>query len=544
MNDKRIGRWLACAALAVLASIPARAEQEQPPPVRQAPADPAVEREREGSLEREEAELRERLREIERARTGVLHEPPYARPIFRVRQNYTLAAGDTVREIQSFLGDVTLHGRVEHDVIVVLGSARLASTAVVDGSLVILGGSATIEPGASVQRDLVVAGGTLRAPDDFSPGGNHVAIGAPALGEGLERLVPWLTRGLLWGRLIVPDLHWMWTIVGILFLVYLVLNTVLDRPVAASADVLTHRPLNAFLGGLLVLLLAVPVLAIVAASVIGLAVVPILLCALVAVALVGKVAVARAIGRAVLRPASPDLRLQAFATFTVGFTVLVLAYVVPGVGVVTWALSTVLGLGAGFATFRSYLRRERPSPAAAPTTEPALVGVAPAGADVGPRTAVPVDLRDAPPGPGASAPLPPRPPMFTEGLAGYPRATFLDRAAAFALDCILVALINVIFRTDRYEGFYFALLLAYHVGFWAWRGTTLGGIVCNLRVVRTHGVELRFVDALVRGLSGVFSIAALGVGCLWMINDPERQTWHDKIAGTLVVKVPRDLVLP
>ena len=57
-------------------------------------------------------------------------------------------------------------------------------------------------------------------------------------------------------------------------------------------------------------------------------------------------------------------------------------------------------------------------------------------------------------------------------------------------------------------------------------------------------VERPFVDALVRGLSGMFSIAALGIGCLWMINDPERQTWHDKIAGALVVKVPRDLVLP
>jgi uncharacterized RDD family membrane protein YckC len=28
-----------------------------------------------------------------------------------------------------------------------------------------------------------------------------------------------------------------------------------------------------------------------------------------------------------------------------------------------------------------------------------------------------------------------------------------------------------------------------------------------------------------------------------MIQDPERQTWHDKIAGTYVVKVPRDLPL-
>ena len=83
-----------------------------------------------------------------------------------------------------------------------------------------------------------------------------------------------------------------------------------------------------------------------------------------------------------------------------------------------------------------------------------------------------------------------------------------------------------------------------NVGFWAWKGTTIGGIVCSLRVVRTHGVELRFIDALVRCMAGVLSIAAVGIGALWMLHDPERQMWHDKIAGTVVVKVPRELVLP
>jgi uncharacterized RDD family membrane protein YckC len=28
-----------------------------------------------------------------------------------------------------------------------------------------------------------------------------------------------------------------------------------------------------------------------------------------------------------------------------------------------------------------------------------------------------------------------------------------------------------------------------------------------------------------------------------MLHDPERQTWHDMIAGTYVVKVPREAVL-
>jgi uncharacterized RDD family membrane protein YckC len=30
---------------------------------------------------------------------------------------------------------------------------------------------------------------------------------------------------------------------------------------------------------------------------------------------------------------------------------------------------------------------------------------------------------------------------------------------------------------------------------------------------------------------------ALGLGYLWMLWDPNKQTWHDKVAKTYVVKV-------
>ena len=36
------------------------------------------------------------------------------------------------------------------------------------------------------------------------------------------------------------------------------------------------------------------------------------------------------------------------------------------------------------------------------------------------------------------------------------------------------------------------------------------------------------------------ALAVLGIGCLWILKDPDRQAWHDKIAGTFVVKVPRN----
>jgi uncharacterized RDD family membrane protein YckC len=175
------------------------------------------------------------------------------------------------------------------------------------------------------------------------------------------------------------------------------------------------------------------------------------------------------------------------------------------------------------------------------------------GADVPPampdaRSAFPEEASPvAPPSVTAGRPSVAPPPVLLGGLALYPRATFFDRVAAIVLDIVLLAIafnfLNIDRRWWRDDEAFFFLVLAYHIGFWAWKGTTLGGIICSLRVVRTNGENPRFVDALVRGLSGIFSVVALGLGCFWMINDAHRQMWHDKIAGTVVVKLPREMVL-
>ena len=472
----------------------------------------------------------------------------FHRPIIRVAQPYTLPAGETIHELQAVLGDVTIDGRVEQDVVVTMGNARIGPSAVIEGTLAVIGGSATIAQGASIRRDLFIAGGTLNAPETFSAEGYQVIVGSAWLGSALDDIAPWLTRGLLWGRLIVPDISWVWAVVGVFFLLYLALNTVFDRAVGACADALGTRPLSMFMAGMLVLLLAVPVIAIVAATVIGLVLVPFILCALIAAALVGKAAVARAIGRGLIRSEAPETRVRSTAAFVIGFALLTLAYMVPLLGFVTWALTAVLGFGAATVTFRAMLRRERPAPVAAPVVPPMQP---PMQAAAGPAHVPAMAMATAPggfatpPSMPASMPIdaPAPPPAYTQGLAQYPRASFLDRVAAFALDAVLVAIGAAMLDMDRYEGAYLLALLGYHIAFWAWRGTTLGGIICSLRVVRTHGAELRPADAIVRGLASVFSLAALGIGCLWMLQDSERQMWHDKIAGTLVVKVPRELVL-
>jgi uncharacterized RDD family membrane protein YckC len=479
----------------------------------------------------------------------------FSRPIFRLGQDFRLGRNESVREIDTVLADVTVDGTVEDDVVVVIGSLRLTGTARVAGSIVVVGGTVTVDPGASVGRDMVLVGGELNAPPDFQPLGQQVIVGNLAMGNTLRAAVPWVTRGLLMGRLIVPDIRWMWTAVAVVFFVYFILNLLFTRQVGAVANTLGARPLSSFLLGLLVLLLTIPAIVILAATVIGIAIVPFVLCAIVVGALIGKVGVLRAVGRSVLPDRTEEGRIYSTVAMVIGFAVITTAYVVPVIGFLTFALTGVIGLGAAATTFRGALRREQPPRTRVPQpSAAAAAAVQPQSSFVAePAVVAPVsDLVPEPPAPSVpppqaaatAAPAVPRAEVATD-LGVFPRATFLDRVAAFTLDAILVAIaVNLLELTRRGDGWFPMLLLAYHIAFWAWRGTTLGGVIVGLRVVRVTGTDLRFADALVRGLSGVFSIAALGIGCLWMLQDAERQMWHDKIAGTLVVKVPRHLVLP
>ena len=111
---------------------------------------------------------------------------------------------------------------------------------------------------------------------------------------------------------------------------------------------------------------------------------------------------------------------------------------------------------------------------------------------------------------------------------------------AGVLDVILVVFVWQFLDPIARDNAIFLLMLAYFIGFWTWKGTTVGGIICQLRVVKVDGTPIRFVDALVRGLSAIFSTIVLGLGFFWIVRDPERQAWHDRIAGTYVVRVPRN----
>jgi uncharacterized RDD family membrane protein YckC len=204
----------------------------------------------------------------------------------------------------------------------------------------------------------------------------------------------------------------------------------------------------------------------------------------------------------------------------------------------------VLGLGGATLAFMTAYRRENPRPVRRVRVDPPAPAAAhrvdptpgPAAYDDVGVAEVRADAADVAPGSPAAVVAT----FAGTDLAAFPHAPFRDRLGAFVLDVILVVIAQQLLDLDRHDSAVFLLLLVYHIGFWTWKSTTVGGIICQLRVVRVDGARLRFADALVRGLSSIFSLAVLGIGALWILKDPERQAWHDKIAGTYVVSVPRN----
>ncbi len=122
-------------------------------------------------------------------------------------------------------------------------------------------------------------------------------------------------------------------------------------------------------------------------------------------------------------------------------------------------------------------------------------------------------------------------------LAAAPRAGFGIRMAALLIDVILIGILIHNFHSGgRFE---LLVLATYGAVMWKLKGSTIGGIICGLRVARVDGRPIDWPTSIVRALSCFLSLAVVGLGFLWIAIDADRQAWHDKIAGTMVVKAPK-----
>jgi uncharacterized RDD family membrane protein YckC len=78
------------------------------------------------------------------------------------------------------------------------------------------------------------------------------------------------------------------------------------------------------------------------------------------------------------------------------------------------------------------------------------------------------------------------------------------------------------------------------IAFWIYRQATPGKMMLGLKVVDAKtGNTLRPSQAVIRYIGYYVATIPLGIGLIWVALDERKQGWHDKMAGTIVLRVPK-----
>lgn len=391
----------------------------------------------------------------------------------------------TVRaEFTSVASEVTINGTVHRDLIVLFGKVKLGPKADVRGKTFLIGCQVERAPGAKLARRPVEVGTT-----DWFP--------------KLRWATDYLSQGVLWLRPLPPGVAWPWVAAAMFALVYLLLQVLFPATVQAGVASLHERPVTALFSGLLASILFAPVCVLLVATGIGALLVPLVVMAFAMAVLVGKAAVLRFVGHQLGRQVRPGCLENGLLALLTGTALLALLYMVPVLGAFAWGTATLLGLGATVVAAVQHLSKENERPASE-------------------MPPVPADVSG------------------TAGEAALPRVGFWRRFIATALDALLVAAVAAIMSKGL---LFLPFWFLYHVILWAWKGTTIGGIVFGLKIIREDGRPMSFAVAFVRVLASLFSLLALGLGFFWAGWSREKRAWHDTIAGTIVVQPARGMSL-
>lgn len=130
---------------------------------------------------------------------------------------------------------------------------------------------------------------------------------------------------------------------------------------------------------------------------------------------------------------------------------------------------------------------------------------------------------------------------------------FWPRAGAFLIDTILMLLITIPVLSVIYGGGYWTsekfivgpmdFLVSWVfpavavIFFWVEKQATPGKMAVFAKVVDAKTGNAASTEQLVgRYFAYCLSIIPLGLGLIWVAFDERKQGWHDKLAGTVVVR--------
>lgn len=484
------------------------------------------------------------------------------RQIVSVGHDAVLPTGETAQDVVAIMGNSTVDGDASDDAVAVMGDLIVNGTVGSGGAVAVMGnayingkvngdvvavmGNVTLGPQAVVTGEVTGVMGTVkRSPTAMVQGGTvHVLPFG-----GLGGLRPWFQHCLLYGRPLAPtlDVAWAWWIALATLAFYLLLAAVFHDGVRHCVRTLESHPGPSILTTIIVVLLVPVVLLALLVTVVGIAVIPIFWIALFCAGIFGRVVALGWLGSRCLRAANTGSSPPVLDVLVGGILALAL-YMVPVLGFLVYVLLGVFGFGAVIYALLVAIRPEPAKPGAGgprpgvapPTGGAAAAGVSSASAAASmasPETQMGTEPPPSPP-PALSAAA--AAPAILD-IATLPRAGFWIRMLALLIDLILVAV--ALGWLLGHGSSVLLVLAAYGAIMWKLKGTTIGGIVCDLKVVRIGGGPLDWASAIIRALGCFLSLVVAGLGFIWIAVDREHQAWHDKIAGTVVVRVPKGVGL-
>ncbi|MCE9789790.1 RDD family protein [Shewanella chilikensis] len=77
--------------------------------------------------------------------------------------------------------------------------------------------------------------------------------------------------------------------------------------------------------------------------------------------------------------------------------------------------------------------------------------------------------------------------------------------------------------------------------FWRYKSATPGKMALRAIIVDADTLQKpSSASLIIRYLGYIPSTLLFGLGYIWVAFDPRKQSWHDKLAGTLVIRAPKD----
>lgn len=478
-----------------------------------------------------------------------------------VNRSETVRADQKVRSAVVIGGDIVVEGVIDRDLVVVGGSAIVRGE--IGGQLIVVGGKLEAGSDALIRNGGVLIGGPfeMESSDIFER--DVFQFPLPGLFSFLSGIKAWIAYCVFLVRPFAPSVGWTMMLAGLLTLVNFLILILLGSGVDRSVKMMIPRPLTAFFVGLLGFVLLGPLLVLVTATGVGALMVPFVLCALVAAILIGKVAVYSALGQRIGERAGLHWDGASIPAFLSGSLIVFLLYLVPFLGglvlgvVIPLAFGAVLMAGFQMFTTEVDLPASKPSrpfvmPSAA-TTRPTSSSVK-TGSGFGESvkkvetedsqsvgTKFDDGLSDSSSSASKDTPMQDQEKIVRDEFQ-YERAGFWLRMAAVGLDFLLLFfglhLLDLMGHHGAFRRFVM-IWMVYHIVLWSWKGTTVGGMIMHLKLIQTDGNHVTWGTSVMRSLASFFSFIALGLGFIWVSWNDNRQSWHDIIAGTVIIKEPQ-----